>query len=90
VLSMESEVEDISHSEKVDRTMQYGELTFEHGCFTYPGGGAPVLSDVSFQVRSVEKLAIMGALGAGKSTLLQLIPRFYEVTQGRIFVEGQD
>jgi len=90
VLSMENEVEDISHSEEVDSTMQYGELTFEHVCFTYPGGDAPVLSDVSFQVRSGEKLAIMGATGAGKSTLLQLIPRFYEVTQGRILVEGQD
>lgn len=90
VLSMENEVEDISHSEEVDSTMQYGELTFEHVCFTYPEGDAPVLSDVSFQVRSGEKLAIMGATGAGKSTLLQLIPRFYEVTQGRILVEGQD
>jgi ATP-binding cassette subfamily B multidrug efflux pump len=90
VLSMENEVEDISHSEEVDSTMQYGDLTFEHVCFTYPGGDAPVLSDVSFQVRSGEKLAIMGATGAGKSTLLQLIPRFYEVTQGRILVEGQD
>lgn len=45
---------------------------------------------MSFQVKSGEKLAIMGATGAGKSTLLQLIPRFYEVTQGRILVEGQD
>ncbi|WP_249713210.1 ATP-binding cassette domain-containing protein, partial [Bacillus cereus] len=68
----ENEVEDICHSEEVDSTMQYGELTFEHVCITYPGGDAPVLSDVSFQVRSGEKLAIMGATGAGKSTLLQL------------------
>lgn len=90
VLSMENEVEDTSFSEEVGHPMRYGELMFEHVSFTYPGGDAPVLSDVSFQVKSGEKLAIMGATGAGKSTLLQLIPRFYEVTQGRILVEGQD
>ncbi len=90
VLSMENEVEDTSLSEEVGHPMRYGELMFEHVSFTYPGGDAPVLSDVSFQVKSGEKLAIMGATGAGKSTLLQLIPRFYEVTHGRILVEGQD
>ncbi|MEA0553841.1 ABC transporter ATP-binding protein [Lysinibacillus irui] len=90
VLSMENEVEDTSLSEEVGHPSRYGELMFEHVSFTYPGGDAPVLSDVSFQVKSGEKLAIMGATGAGKSTLLQLIPRFYEVTHGRILVEGQD
>ncbi|WP_155592502.1 ABC transporter ATP-binding protein [Lysinibacillus cavernae] len=90
VLSIENEVEDTSLSEELGHTMSYGELTFEHVSFTYPGGDAPVLFDVSFQVKSGEKLAIMGATGAGKSTLLQLIPRFYEVTNGRILVEGQD
>ncbi|WP_342545736.1 ABC transporter ATP-binding protein [Lysinibacillus sp. FSL K6-4013] len=90
ILSIENEVEDTSLIEEVGHATQYGELTFDHVSFTYPGGDVPVLSDVSFQVKSGEKLAIMGATGAGKSTLLQLIPRFYEVTQGRILVEGQD
>jgi len=90
VLSTENEVEDVSFSEEVSHGKHYGELTFEHVSFTYPGGEVPVLSDVNFQVKSGEKLAIMGATGAGKSTLLQLIPRFYEVTEGRILVEGQD
>ncbi|MFJ7920725.1 ABC transporter ATP-binding protein [Lysinibacillus fusiformis] len=90
VLSTENEVEDVSFSEEISHGKHYGELTFEHVSFTYPGGEVPVLSDVNFQVKSGEKLAIMGATGAGKSTLLQLIPRFYEVTEGRILVEGQD
>ncbi|MCG7433618.1 MULTISPECIES: ABC transporter ATP-binding protein [Lysinibacillus] len=90
VLSTENEVEDVSFSEEISRSKHYGELTFEHVSFTYPGGEVSVLSDVNFQVKSGEKLAIMGATGAGKSTLLQLIPRFYEVTEGRILVEGQD
>ncbi|AJK89579.1 MULTISPECIES: ABC transporter ATP-binding protein [Lysinibacillus] len=90
VLSTENEVEDVSFSEEISQGKHYGELTFEHVSFTYPGGEVPVLSDVNFQVKSGEKLAIMGATGAGKSTLLQLIPRFYEVTEGRILVEGQD
>ncbi|WP_418301665.1 ABC transporter ATP-binding protein [Lysinibacillus fusiformis] len=90
VLSTENEVEDVSLSEEISHGIHYGELTFDHVSFTYPGGELPVLSDVNFQVKSGEKLAIMGATGAGKSTLLQLIPRFYEVTEGRILVEGQD
>jgi len=90
VLSTENEVEEVSFSEEISQGIRYGELTFEHVSFTYPGGEVPVLSDVNFQVNSGEKLAIMGATGAGKSTLLQLIPRFYEVTEGRILVEGQD
>ncbi|GAB0169936.1 ABC transporter ATP-binding protein [Lysinibacillus sp. CTST325] len=90
VLSTENEIELPSSSEKTSKDLSFGELAFEHVSFTYPGEDSPVLSDVSFRVISGEKLAIMGATGAGKSTLLQLIPRFYEVTEGKIIVEGKD
>ncbi len=90
VLAVENEVEVVTTSEETPHKANFGELAFENVSFTYPGEEKPVLSNVSFQVKSGEKLAIMGATGAGKSTLLQLIPRFYDVTSGQISVEGKD
>ncbi|MET4562832.1 ATP-binding cassette subfamily B multidrug efflux pump [Lysinibacillus parviboronicapiens] len=90
VLAVENEVEVVTTSEETPHKANFGELAFENVSFTYPGAEKPVLSNVSFQVKSGEKLAIMGATGAGKSTLLQLIPRFYDVTSGQISVEGKD
>ncbi len=90
VLAVENEVEVVSTSEEASSKAKFGELAFDNVSFTYPGAEKPVLSNVSFQVKAGEKLAIMGATGAGKSTLLQLIPRFYDVTSGQISVEGKD
>jgi len=92
VLAVDNEVEFTSPSkeEAVASDLKLGELAFKNVSFCYPGTETAVLSNVSFQVKSGEKLAIMGATGAGKSTLLQLIPRFYDVTEGHIFVEGKD
>ncbi|MEK4228157.1 ABC transporter ATP-binding protein [Solibacillus sp. FSL H8-0538] len=70
-------------------TASIGTLRFDHVSFYY-NDGVPVLQDVSFTVAAGEKLAIMGATGAGKSTLLSLIPRFYEATEGDIFVNGRN
>ncbi|MGE6487214.1 ABC transporter ATP-binding protein [Paenisporosarcina sp. NPDC076898] len=67
-----------------------GEISFKNVTFSYPNTPEPVLQNISFDVRSGEKLAIMGATGAGKSTLMQLIPRFFEVTSGSITVDGKD
>ena len=64
------------------------EIAFEGVSFAY--GDAPVLSDVSFTARKGEIVALVGASGAGKSTLVDLIPRFYEVKQGRITIDGVD
>ena len=90
VLSTENDTEQSSSVESPSSGRHFGELAFENVSFIYPGGDSPVLANVSFHVKSGEKLAIMGATGAGKSTLLQLIPRFYDVTEGRILVEGKD
>lgn len=91
VLAVDNEVEITSSSkEGTSSALKLGELAFKNVSFHYPGTETAVLSNVTFQVKSGEKLAIMGATGAGKSTLLQLIPRFYDVTEGQIFVEGKD
>ena len=65
-------------------------LAFERVTFRYFGTGAPVLRDVSFRTGAAETLAIVGATGSGKSTIINLIPRFYDVTAGRITIDGVD
>lgn len=90
VLTEENEVELLTSSVGATAKGKHGEVTFENVSFMYPGTEAPVIHNISFHVKAGEKLAIMGATGAGKSTLLQLIPRFYDVSEGRILVEGQD
>jgi ATP-binding cassette subfamily B multidrug efflux pump len=68
-----------------------GRIVFEDVSFSYNGNGTePVLSDVSFAAESGETVAILGATGSGKSTLIHLIPRFYDVTSGRITFDGLD
>jgi ATP-binding cassette subfamily B multidrug efflux pump len=68
-----------------------GRIVFENVGFGYNGNGAePVLSDVSFTAEAGETVAILGATGSGKSTLIHLIPRFYDVTAGRITFDGTD
>ena len=67
-----------------------GRLRFERVSFAYPGTDRPVLSDVSFDARRGETIGIVGPPGSGKSSLVHLIPRFYDVTGGRITIDGQD
>ncbi|WP_422124088.1 ABC transporter ATP-binding protein [Planococcus sp. X10-3] len=70
--------------------LRRGDVVFENVSFTYPGTSVPVLKNLSFHIKANEKLAIMGATGSGKSSLLQLIPRFYDVTGGKVMIHGRD
>lgn len=67
-----------------------GEVTFEAVAFRYFGSTEPVLNGVSFHARPGETVAILGATGSGKSSVINLIPRFYDVTGGRILIDGHD
>ena len=67
-----------------------GVVEFENVSFTYPNGEAPVLKDISFKAQKGETIAFIGSTGSGKSTLINLIPRFYDVTQGSIKIDGVD
>lgn len=87
VLEMEPTMVDAGTA-SADR--ERGTLVFDRVTFSYPGAESPVLSDISFTARPGEITAVIGGTGSGKSTLVNLIPRFYDVTNGSIQVNGVD
>ncbi len=76
--------------EPADQKKGRGEVVFDHVSFRYPGAEENVLSDISFTARPGQTTAFIGSTGSGKSTLVNLIPRFYDVTEGRILIDGTD
>ncbi len=85
VLSTEPVIKDGSVSE----APKSGTVSFKNVVFAYPGSsGDPVLDGISFDVKKGETVAIMGATGSGKTTLINLIPRFYDATEGEVLVDG--
>ncbi|NGP60356.1 ABC transporter ATP-binding protein/permease [Paenibacillus thiaminolyticus] len=89
VLQSEVDVTDAADADP-DAAISEGRVEFQHVTFRYPDTEAPVLQDVSFTVRPGETVAIMGATGSGKSSLFQLIPRLYDVSGGRVLLDGMD
>jgi ATP-binding cassette subfamily B protein len=67
-----------------------GHLRFEHVDFTFPGSDTPVLRDVNLDVAPGETVAVVGATGSGKTALTSLVPRLYDVTGGRVVIDGVD
>lgn len=67
-----------------------GLVEFNNVTFTYPDGEEPVLRNISFKAKKGETVAFIGSTGSGKSTLINLIPRFYDVTEGSIKIDGVD
>ncbi|TSB45284.1 ABC transporter ATP-binding protein [Alkalicoccobacillus porphyridii] len=67
-----------------------GDVSFQHVSFSYEEDEATVLKDINLDVKKGETIAFVGMSGGGKSTLISLIPRFYDVTEGRILVDGHD
>ncbi len=67
---------------------QEGEIAFRNVSFKYPGASDYVLQNISFTAKKGETVAFIGSTGSGKSTLISLVPRFYDVTDGNIFVDG--
>lgn len=72
-------------------TAEEGTVEFDNVSFSYPGfEGRPVLSGISFKANKGETIAILGATGCGKTSLVNLIPRFYDTTDGTVYVDGAD
>lgn len=88
ILDLEPEVADAPGAAPLAPTR--GVLRFEHVDFAYDRGGKQILSDVSFEVGPGRTLGIVGPPGSGKSTIANLVPRFYDVTGGRITIDGVD
>ncbi len=67
-----------------------GEIEFDHVSFAYPDAGENVLTDITFKAKKGDTIAVIGSTGSGKSTLVNLIPRFYDVTEGCVKIDGVD
>lgn len=89
VLKSETKVND-PETPRTFAKNEKGEVAFEHVSFRYPGAEEDVLHDLSFTAKPGETTAFIGSTGSGKSTLVNLIPRFYDVTEGKITIDGTD
>ena len=67
-----------------------GEIEFDHVSFAYPDAGENVLTDITFKAKKGDTIAVIGSTGSGKSTLVNLVPRFYDVTEGCVKIDGVD
>lgn len=89
VMHTESEITNVAHPAM--NAYKQGEIEFDQVTFSYkPGIQKPILDHVSFKVRPGQTVAIMGATGSGKTSLVSLLPRLYDVTSGRIIIDGTD
>ena len=89
VLKSETKIHDPKDPKTLPKNGK-GEVAFEHVSFHYPGAEEDVLHDITFTAKPGETTAFIGSTGCGKSTLVNLIPLFYDVTEGKITIDGQD
>jgi ATP-binding cassette subfamily B protein len=88
ILDAKSDVED--KPDAVELPPINGKVEFKDVTFRYVGGGDPVLKNVSFDAEPGQTIALLGATGSGKTSIINLIPRFYDVTNGSVTIDGLD
>ena len=89
VLTSDTLIHDPKEPDRFDEQGN-GEVSFDHVSFRYPGAEEDVLHDITFTAKTGQTTAFIGSTGSGKSTLVNLIPRFYDVTEGKITIDGKD
>lgn len=89
ILTTRLTINDVENPEKF-KPDKKGVVEFKNVSFKYPGADEAVLSNINFAAKPGQTTAIIGSTGSGKSTLVNLIPRFYDVTEGSIVVDGRD
>ena len=87
VLELEPSIHSPTQGQSPDPSLK-GQVTFQNVTFRYAQEAEPVIQDVSFQAQAGQTVAFIGSTGSGKSTLVNLIPRFYDVSEGQILVDG--
>lgn len=87
---MDAEIEIFDEPDAVEMPEPKGEIVFDNVSFEYSDDHNEVLRNISLKVKAGEKLALVGPSGGGKTTLCNLIPRFYDVTEGKICIDGED
>ncbi len=87
---MDADIDILDEDNAVALTQVRGEIRFEDVSFAYPDDHNRVLQHISLTIHAGEKLALVGPSGGGKTTLTNLIPRFYDATDGQIFIDGQN
>lgn len=90
VMQMKSSMEDGTLEYVQSENEQEDAVRFEHVSLTYAGAGDESLTDITFSAKRGETIGIIGGTGSGKSSVVNLIPRFYDVTKGRVLIHGQD
>ncbi|HOJ93292.1 MAG TPA: ABC transporter ATP-binding protein [Dictyoglomaceae bacterium] len=87
---LEEKIDIVNEEDASTEVIEKGEVTFENVYFSYSENDEPVLKNISFSVNAGEIIGILGTTGSGKSSLVNLIPRLYDVTSGRILINGKD
>lgn len=88
IMDIEPSIHDLPYAVPIESVK--GDIAFEDVSFTYPGANAEVLCGIDLRVNAGASIALVGPSGSGKTTFLSLIPRFYEVTSGRVTIDGRD
>lgn len=98
VFAIESSIEEKTHEDKTqgagekkqEISAETAKVEFDHVDFTYAGAKSDSLTDISFKAMKGQTIGVIGGTGSGKSTLVNLIPRFYDVREGKVLIDGED